>query len=653
MKLEELARTSADAARASVRTLEPPEIGRHSRPGWAVPVMAGAAVTALVVGGLVLIDRSQDDLGPADQPVATLPADVAVPRLGLTDDSWRATFATDGSDQPEFETQRFDYYGDASADRPFADDDLLVAWGEDVDSEELSGDATTVRGVSGVLASGDSVGMGPEVMTLSWQDPSGLWVILASRHADGDRLVAIADGLLIDTATGTVAPDPDLGLVRVGTDTGTPFMAPRGSVEAALVAYESVEDTDVSALLTSRRGELAQVVRSAEWWLGAPAEATLADGRGYEFDLAQLFGGDGQTGRLLFWEPARGSTAQLIVSGPASDLDVDLAALADSVVELDDGAWSALLEAQQTPNAEQMDVLYGEGDGEVDGVPYAWALGEIDDQRCFSMSTGNGFGSSCQAPGDAPAAPTAPTILDQGTSQELAYAVVRIDPADPTGGAVPDDVVETTGTFVVERVDAAGATWFVAVGPGEITPVFEVWSGGEVVATLEAGAAVEEAVEEVPAGPDPVLADNPSAVELGVENMDVVFRGGDDRLDLWLGTQGDDVCLVTDGAATSAGCQVASDIMVFPTDDTPNVDTVVVVLRDLPECVVATGLSGPEVGSQAATGSAGHTYDVAWGAEPVTNWALTVTTDAGAGRALDLPDGLTEGSAAFPPDLCA
>ena len=213
-------------------------------------------------------------------------------------------------------------------------------------------------------------------------------------------------------------------------------------------------------------------------------------------------------------------------------------------------------------------------------------------------------------------------------------------------------MTESTGTYRVERVDAVGVSWFVAIGPADATPQFQVLRDGAVVGTVEPGVPAETPETAPTPGPDPALADNPSARELGVTDMDVVFRGGDDRLDLWLGTIGDRVCLVADGAAVSASCRQVSDVMVFRTDDTPEDDTIVVVLRDLPACIAGTGLSGPNVGGQGSAGDGEHTYEVAWANEPIADWTLEVVEANGAPRVLELPDDVTEGSGDFPVDLC-
>lgn len=483
MKLDELARTSAEAARTSVRTLEPPPIGeRPPIRAWA-PVLAGAAVTALAVGGLVVMDRGDDGTDPVAAP-PSVPDEVAVPRLGLApDDRWVAVFATDGPELGEVPTQRFDYYGDPTATRPFADDDLVIAWGGIM--EEPDGDPVVVRGVTGALTSGDVAGLGTDVLTLAWSEPDGTSILLASRHADADRLVAIADGLVVDPVVGTVTPDPSIGLARVAADAGTPFMATRGDVNGSVVAYQATDVEDLSLVITSRRGSLDQPLVSAEWWLGAPAEVALTAGTGYEFDFSELFGGQAGTGRLLFWEPVRGVTAQIVVSGP--EIDLDLAAIVESVTELDEATWSALLEAASAPQPDtgSLDAVYGEGDGRIEGEPFAWSFGEQDGQLCFNFSTGPGGSSSCQelptSLGTEPA-----VIVDQGTTDDrFGYWLIAADPS-------VDAIVDVETGLILERFDADPFSWFVAVAPAGQEPSFVVRVDGEVVAEVATGFAVEE-----------------------------------------------------------------------------------------------------------------------------------------------------------------
>lgn len=652
MKLDELARTSATAARTAVSRLDPPAIGEHPH-RLRGPIIAGAALSTAVVGGLVVV--GQNGTGPsADEPVPTVPATVVVPRLGLdltADDRWQPVFATDGSDDNDgndFPKARFDYYGDAASATPYADDDLLVLWTTDGDGEPPDGEPVVVRGVDGTIASGEQLGVGADTVTLSWLEPDGTSVMLASRHADGDRLVSIADTMVIDAPTGVVRLADEAGLDLVGSDTATPFMAPRGDADASLVAYQAQGDADLSLVLTARGGDLARTVRATEWWIGTPTEVVMDGGPAYEFDLTDLFdgSGDGSTGRILEWSPSAGVVAQLIVSGPAVDLDVT--ALAEAVVELDDDQWAALLrsEAAPDPDTASFDRLFGEGAGEIEGSRYGWAFGEQDGQLCFDVSTGGGGSGSCQE---------MPTTLqgevasgvDHGVTDEFGYWLIAADPS-------VDDVVDTTGIYDVERFDVEPFAWFVATGPGSQTPSFDVLDDGAVVATVEGGVAADEQVEPATDGPavlrpDPTLADNPSAVELGVADMAVVTTGSADGLTFWLGLVDDRICLVTDGAAISAGCVGIDDVGVFPPVQVDGEERVFVLLRDLPACVSGTAFDGADIGGSSSIGTGDHTYELAWGRGPVSTWNVRLTDDNGREWTVDLP---ADGSAELPAGLC-
>lgn len=646
MKLDELARTSATAARSSVSHLEPPEIGRRAAPTWVTPVLAGAAVTAVVVGGLLLLPRGDDGGAPADEPVPTLPADVVVPRLGITADGWEIMSAIDAGDVPGRPTRTFDYYGTAGADQPFAERDLLVAAGPVTEDEDLVGQPVELRGVTGYVQAGPDLGFRDGTTVLTWNEPGDLTVVLASAHLGEAELLAIAEGLRIDTATSSVEVDPSLGLGLVARDIGTPFEAVRNAADGYFVGYTSATDPESNVGIVTEAGDVAARVRAFEWWLGEPTAVSVSGSDGFLFDLDAMWTDIGldTTNRLVVWAPAPGAVAQLFATG--IDPALDVVELASSTFEIDDATWADYVDLPGGPIAPiaDLDVTYGEGEGDVDGVAYSWALGEADGQRCFGLSTGMGGMTSCSEP--ASDAPPTPSMADQGTSEELGYAVIVAD-------ADTDEVSDATGSYRIERVDAVGLSWFVAVGPGDATPIFHVLRDGAIVGTVELGVPAAESSGAVSTGgPDPALADNPSAVELGVEDMQVVLRDGAGRIDLWLGTLDGDVCLVTDGAAVSAACRVASDVMVFRTDDTAEDDTLVVVLRDLPECIVGTGLSGPNVGGQASAGDGAHTYEVMWADEPLTAWTVDLVDRTGVVRELDLPDGLTEVSGDFPTDLC-
>ena len=80
MKLEELARQSADAARVSVAHLDPPSVAESDpRRPW-LPILAGAAVVVLIVAGLYVLVRDRTGSTPLDPADTVLPAVAEVPR---------------------------------------------------------------------------------------------------------------------------------------------------------------------------------------------------------------------------------------------------------------------------------------------------------------------------------------------------------------------------------------------------------------------------------------------------------------------------------------------------------------------------------------------------------------------------------------------
>lgn len=647
MKLEELARTSSVAARSSVAHLDLPPLGEQ-RPGrsWATPALAAAGVAALVVAGFVVVGQLDgSDQGAADD---VLPTPVEVPRLALADEpGWTISAAMSGDQANPRGGDRptFDYYGAGDADDPFADGDLLIAsFGVGDDGEPRSssdGDSVEVRGVAGTVADGPEAGLPSGTTSLEWTehdvDGNRVDIILVSRAFDGDGLVAVAEALTVDAAAATVVPGTDLGLDRLVTANGTPFDAFRASTEGSLIGYEGADATDFLVLSTGR-GDLDREVVVLRWWMAEVNAVTVGGRPGYLTEPSPDLTG---TGRTLIWAPADGIVANLthFAADPTGDLAADLVPLAERAVELDDAAWEALLAEFGTGGTadvgvDEFDEIYGESSGSIDDVRYSWVLGLQGDQLCFRLADPDGSMSTCQPRrGLEPPAGSARTI-DNAFGDAVAEVVIVADP-------VVEQVIETSGGYVVERVDADGLSWFVAVGPTTVQPRFDVIVDGDLVATLEA--AVEGTAE-----PLPPLEELSAAVELGLTELEVLVSGVDDDLTWWLGHDGEALCLVTTAGAETAGCSVESDLTPFAPVATGAGERTFVVVRDVPSCVDAIALDVDGAASVAGVESSGRTYDV-WSAPgDGVRWQFEVVV-AGSTDRVDVP--ATGGP--WPADLCA
>ncbi|NNE11724.1 MAG: hypothetical protein HKN41_05695 [Ilumatobacter sp.] len=645
MKLEELARQSSVAARSSVAHLDLPPIGQESPARSWMPVLAGAGVAAALVAGLafVISNRSADVSDPADH----IPAVVEVPHLALPPDSgWTATLATDGAEFANLrgdEVPTFAYYGASESDEPYADGDLLIAWywaPEGAVSEPSpDSEPVAVRGVTGQLSKGSGGGAPADSLTLSWMesgaDGSRVQILLVSQRFDRERLVSIAESLSVDAAALTVTPDIDLGLDLHGTADGTPFDAFRTSTDGSLVGYERTGgDRSESVVLSTARGDIDQETLILRWWFPDLEPVTVNGRPGY---ISQADDREPGFGRTTIWAPREGVLANLTYFG--ADESFDPIALAESAIELDDAAWATLVGDLGPDVARDMtgdfDEVFAVNSGSAAGVDYSWVLGLKGDDLCFDFETNGGFGT-CQPRAEiSPPAGSAITI-DNSFGDQIGDVVIAADPSI-------DDIVEVEGRYEVYRVDADGLSWFVAIGDASVQPMFDVIVDGEVVDTLEAG--VEERAVE-----DDGILDVPAAVEMGIETMEVVFSDQTDSgFPRWIGRMGDDLCLVSGGAESTATCVAQADITVFdPIAGTEGPLTYVVAL-DPPDCVVDLEVPGESYLSTNA-GNADHDYLIVALPSPSDEWQLRLMLDSSV-EPVRLP--ATEGSADYPADLCA
>lgn len=637
MKLEELARQSSTAARVSVAHLDVPSM----RPGspkrsWA-PVVVGVAVSALVIGGLAVLSRDRDDgTTPAD---TVLPTVIEIPRLGLALDGWSVSFAgsvsdiSDGLD--DLDSPEFVYFGTADSDDPFSDGDLLIASFTDADTTSRpdntqGGETIELRGTTATVSTLSDQGLPSNATSLTWNevadDGTATEVVVVSRSFDVSELTEIAEAFAIDA--GVVTPGSDLALERVATSAGSPFDALRRSDDGYIVVYENDANVD-TAVISSARGGVATEATVMRWWTDEVADVEI-DGRP---GFVATFPDSDELGPMLTWSPADGMIASISHFG--SDDTIDVVALAALAFEIDDATWANYLDAATgiRSGVDEFDEVFGQGDGAVAGTDYSWVLGLQGDSLCLNLQTGNEGSGSCQQRDGIEVPDGTAVTIDNGFGSLVAEVVIVADPA-------VEEIIETSGTYVVERVEADGASWFVAIGDTNTQPTFEVIVDGAVVAEL--GAAVEASADEVS-----VLTENSAAVELGIDGMEIaVFGGQDSDFSFWIGRNESDLCLVTGGVAESAACVLAEDVVVFPPTASPSGDVTLVVARDVPDCVESSALevgeSAPEnpgVGFAGGGGDEQHGYDY-WGAfGEATDWTLRLDAGLPTEIVVDLPAG--------------
>ena len=647
MKLEELARRSSTEARVSVAHLETPPIGAPSPNRSWVPLLAGVAVSALVVGGLAALARDQigsDTPAPAD---SMLPTVDDVPKLGLDLDGWTVSFAAalddlnDGSEQPKLV-----YYGNSDAEDPYENGDLVIVSYPHGDAAPLPSEtpaspeegAIELRGTTATVSSGTDQGLPVDSTSITWteRDADGATaeIVLISRTFDVDQLTRIAEALAIDVPTATVTIDDELDLDRVATTRGTPFDATRGSGEGYVVAYRSDDASDYVVISTSR-GDLTAEATALRWWAQTVEEIDIGDRPGV---LATFAEASADLGPIVTWSPADGIIASVSRLGTDSP---DVTTLAATAFEIDDATWESYVAATDvgTASANEYDEIFGQDDGVQLETEYSWVLGVQGTDLCFDMQVGNAGTGSCRPLDGADAPDGGARTIDNGFGDTIASVVIVADPA-------VDDIIETTGSYAIDRVEAAGNSWFVAIGDTDVQPSFDVIVDGAVVDTLEAGV---EAVAET----QPSLSDNPAATELGITDMDVITsQGSASGLSWSLGRNGDDLCVVTHGEEPAASCSRSADIVVFPPVPGPSDQMTTVVVTDPPACVDSFGIDGQTIESVATAGDERNSYQVLVVAGESDGWVLRLDSSTGSvgSHLVDLPP--VEGIAGFPATLC-
>lgn len=205
-------------------------------------------------------------------------------------------------------------YGAGTADRPFADGDLMVVI--DRTSPGQRGDSTSpepvrVRGVDGFVRRDEAV----TATTVFWNDPSGFAVSVSSSSRSVDEIVAAAEALDVDEPAPLGTTYDGLALLEADI----PLINLFWSVQATSPAGETIFIT-----AGEPRGWLQTAFR-----FGPAARPTEVRGvAGLDHTL------DGQ--RWLIWREAG---LVFTLNGPA---EVDLAAIATGLRPVDEDEWTDL-----------------------------------------------------------------------------------------------------------------------------------------------------------------------------------------------------------------------------------------------------------------------------------------------------------------------
>lgn len=667
MKLEELARKSSDAARASVVHLDPPPIGEKApRLSWHLPALLATAAIVLVAGvaTVVLLNVGDGDGGGEGE---TLVAGIQdVPRLGLPQlSAWTLTAAVElpvSGDSGETRAV-FDYYGSAGSDDPFAAGGLLVATLSDtaLDPTDGASTETAVRGTTGFTLGPDAAGLG-QATVLQWVENRELEVsiALASATMSVEQLVDIANRLTVDIEGAAVdaititLPD-ELGLERVARTDGAPFDVLRNTDSSTgwLVAYRQGPDENQQQLtLTTQAGDLKTESVPVRFWSSDVRDVTVGGKDGLEVRI-EVSSDAGPTtfATSVLWEPAPGVVATLTHVG-TEPMD-DLASLAETALELDDETWEQYraLADQVDGATSDLDTVFGQSDGTIDEQAYSWALGLRGGDLCFSIQSGDGGMDSCQPYGRPDLEPETAQTIDNGFGPQVGYVLMA---------AAPDveAIRLAAGSGTIESFEADAITWFVWIGPStqlapENQPSFDVIVDGALVDTLEAGA------EGMPVGiasDDPVgfVAANPSARSLGiVERFEPWISGSEAGAEFVLGRVDGDLCLVTDGAAPSAACHPLDDVVVFaPTETGEGIDVSHVFVTDqTPGCMDVMGIAVDTIPTSTTHWLPDRNLELI--AVPGTSqgWQLFLQNPStGNDVAVDLPE--VHGAMSWPADLC-
>jgi hypothetical protein len=355
-EVELMEKLMATSASETTLTSESPLAAPRRRHPWrrhaGAAVAAVATATIAVVTVHAVIDDRRIDVSTREAVEAGLPRLIADPP---PDGYPVATLEPEGAQTAwestlDAESGYTALYGDVAAPDPSNDLVLTVAAGAQTDMLYGHGEGlqpVTVRGHRGQACAHGRCGVIPGGSTVSWDERSGLTIILQSRSFGVESLIAIADGLEVDgdqAELGTLPPGTT-GLDEVGRTQHWPTAGddPTGhrvvyGIEQPAAGTARVRD-EVSVTVTS--GDAAALTLRA-WQTGNGHRVTV---RGHDGWI--LMGSPPQEDPprqgiqlSLIWMDAPGVLVDATIQTMALEIDFDLAGFAESLRPATDAEWA-------------------------------------------------------------------------------------------------------------------------------------------------------------------------------------------------------------------------------------------------------------------------------------------------------------------------
>ena len=651
MKLEELARQSAESARVSVAHLRPLDTARPERYRWIMPV-AGLATVLLVVGLAIGFTRGDGGDDPAETTLAGAPD---VPRFGIAQPGWTLLGAYDSSSTGDVVTSDITFWGAADGDDPFGAGDVLVSLRQGFPGEDVIGSETRsidVHGVSGRVMDGDD-GMPAGLSGIEWIEPGpgGSTVVqMLSRSLTSDQIAALADrspyvAPASDSADdlGRIEIAPEDGYVRLANTDGLgPFLLSTPGFGSSSVIYEGPSSETV-LVFTTAAGNLDDEVLSLRWF-DPSAQRVQVDGQPGWIGTIDLSGDVEYVVQALAWSPTPG----VVAFATATNADLpngELIRLAEATMPLDDAEFEAALAMLQQPSepdtATYTDV-WAEGEGQLGDKAYSWIIGNQGDAVCMDLNIADSGSSSCSE-GSA--------ITFDGFAQayfqnqnDFLNSVAIVATSDV------DDVVPSAAGGEMHNFDRPdGTSWWLWFGPADVDVTFDVIVDGLTVATVDAAAPAEEIGSEL-GGLETDISSSSAAQALGIVDTFVPEVQAGSDIDLVLGTVDGDLCVVALSGADMATCAPGDIVVVKPFEAPTGAERTVVMLRLPCEGVSLDQLSLEGlIGSPDEFGAASDTIALLATDRTVADLQIVATVGGQAVR-VDLPD--VEGSADWPIDIC-
>jgi hypothetical protein len=451
--LDRRAEAAADAVRAAVAHLEPPQgevpAPRHRR--W--PVLAAAvALAAVAVAGAVLVERD------GDRDVVAGPSG-ALPRL-VADDPPDDLSAAVASELPAAGTtaSSFRLYGRGDANDPVRDGDVGIFVMRGGGSFNAPGEEVRVRGVQGTLGEQASYGW-----SLVWNEAGLGSVLVQSRSLSGQDLLPLAEGMRRE-GDGLVLDRPPGGYRLVADLPGPPgltlgIMVPgdRGST----VRYSADGGRFLALMVTEDRPGALEAFR---WLGGTRVRATTVRGHDAWFLPASA---DDEPFELaaLGWREQPGVFVSVAGSGLTEE---ELRAAAEGLRPATDEEWEELVAAADddpvASSDEDMPTL-------AEGPSWRYAR-DGDEGVCFEVVDGGVPSGTCYSD---------PPRLSEGAEQSedgwwfhgrVSDAVVRVSVQQ--GGSDP----RLTDTVPME---GGGRAWAVRLPDGGSTRITALDAAGAVL----------------------------------------------------------------------------------------------------------------------------------------------------------------------------